>query len=57
MIRVPGMRAGLNERSQSAYAMPAPKPVESAIGHVRPEGKGELLCGVSDGQRESRTSE
>jgi hypothetical protein len=48
------MRAGLKERSQSAYAIPAPnpilslsksvfqsvktrfKPVDSAIGHVRP---------------------
>lgn len=36
MILVPGIRAGLNDRSQSAYAIPAPKPVESAIGHVRP---------------------
>ena len=30
------MRAGLNERSQSAYAIPAPNPVESAIGQPRP---------------------
>ena len=36
MIRVPGILAGLNERSQSAYAMPAPKPVPSATGHARP---------------------
>jgi hypothetical protein len=36
-IRVPGILAGLNERSQSAYAAPAPKPVDKAIGHVRPE--------------------
>jgi len=36
MIRVPGILAGLNERSQSAYAAPAPKPVNSAMGHVRP---------------------
>jgi len=35
-MRVPGIRAGLKERSQSAYAAPAPKPVERAIGHVRP---------------------
>jgi len=31
------MRAGLKDRSQSAYAAPAPKPVERAMGHVRPE--------------------
>ena len=36
MIRVPGILAGLKERSQSAYAMPAPKPVPSATGHARP---------------------
>ena len=36
-MRVPGILAGLNERSQSAYAMPAPKPVLSATGHARPE--------------------
>ena len=36
MMRVPGILAGLNERSQSAYAMPAPKPVPSATGHARP---------------------
>ncbi len=36
MIRVPGTLAGLKERSQSAYAAPAPKPVASAMGHVRP---------------------
>lgn len=30
------MRAALKERSQSAYAAPAPKPVERAMGHVRP---------------------
>ena len=36
-MRVPGIRAGLNERSQSAYAMPAPKPVPSATGHARPD--------------------
>jgi hypothetical protein len=36
-MRVPETRAGLNERSQSAYAAPIPKPVERAIGHVRPE--------------------
>ena len=35
-MRVPGTRAGLKERSQSAYAAPAPNPVESATGHVRP---------------------
>ncbi len=35
-MRVPGILAGLNERSQSAYAMPAPKPVPSATGHARP---------------------
>lgn len=34
-MRVPETRAGLNERSQSAYAAPIPKPVERAIGHVR----------------------
>lgn len=34
--RVPGTRAGLKERSQSAYAAPNPKPVDSATGHVRP---------------------
>jgi hypothetical protein len=33
---VPGILAGLKERSQSAYAAPAPKPVDNAIGHVRP---------------------
>ena len=36
MMRVPGILAGLKERSQSAYAAPAPKPVDSATGHVRP---------------------
>jgi len=36
-MRVPGMRAGLKERSQSAYAAPAPNPVPKAMGHVRPE--------------------
>lgn len=36
MMRVPGILAGLNDRSQSAYAAPAPKPVERAIGHARP---------------------
>lgn len=35
--RVPGIRAKLKERSQSAYAPPAPKPVEKAIGHIRPK--------------------
>ena len=35
--RTPAIRAGLNERSQSAYAAPAPKPVERAMGHARPE--------------------
>jgi hypothetical protein len=35
--RTPAIRAGLNDRSQSAYAAPAPKPVERAIGHARPE--------------------
>ena len=35
--RTPAMRAGLNDRSQSAYAAPAPKPVERAMGHARPE--------------------
>jgi hypothetical protein len=34
--RTPAMRAGLNDRSQSAYAAPAPKPVERAMGHARP---------------------
>lgn len=38
MIRVPGILAGLKERSQSAYAAPAPNPVDSAMGHVRPKG-------------------
>lgn len=36
MMRVPGILAGLNERSQSAYAAPIPKPVDRPIGHVRP---------------------
>lgn len=36
MIRTPGILAGLNDRSQSAYAAPAPKPVERAMGHARP---------------------
>lgn len=36
IILVPGIRAGLNDRSQSAYAAPAPNPVVSAIGHARP---------------------
>lgn len=35
MMRVPGILAGLKERSQSAYAAPEPKPVDSATGHVR----------------------
>ena len=34
--RTPAIRAGLNDLSQSAYAAPAPKPVERAIGHPRP---------------------
>jgi len=34
MIRVPGILAGLNDLSQSAYAAPAPNPVDSAMGHV-----------------------
>lgn len=34
--RVPGTRAGLKERSQSAYAAPSPKPVDRATGQVRP---------------------
>ena len=38
MIRVPGTRAGLNRRSQSAYAAPIPNPVDNAMGHVRPDG-------------------
>lgn len=38
MILVPGIRAGLNDRSQSAYAAPIPNPVPSAIGHARPVG-------------------
>jgi len=33
--RTPAIRAGLNDRSQSAYAAPAPKPVERAMGHAR----------------------
>lgn len=37
--RTPAMRAGLKDRSQSAYAAPAPKPVERAMGHARPEKK------------------
>lgn len=36
MILVPCSLAGLNERSQSAYAAPRPKPVDSEMGHVRP---------------------
>ena len=39
MMRVPGILAGLNERSQSAYAAPSPKPVDSPMGHVRPVGE------------------
>ncbi len=39
MTRVPGILAGLNDRSQSAYAMPAPKPEPSAIGHALPTHK------------------
>lgn len=35
---MPGTLAGLKERSQSAYAAPAPKPVASAMGQVRPLG-------------------
>jgi hypothetical protein len=42
-MRVPGILAGLKDRSQSAYAAPAPKPVERAIGHVRPEKKINVL--------------
>jgi len=37
--RTPAMRAGLKDRSQSAYAAPAPKPVERATGHARPENE------------------
>jgi hypothetical protein len=46
------MRAGLNVRSQSAYAAPAPNPVVRATGHARPEkqflyfGIGTESCGV-----------
>jgi len=29
IMRMPGTRAGLNERSQSAYAMPSPTPVDN----------------------------
>ena len=36
MMRMPGTRAGLNERSQSAYAMPRPTPVDNETGHARP---------------------
>ena len=36
IIRTPGILVGLNERSQSAYAAPAPKPVDRAIGQARP---------------------
>ena len=45
IIRVPGILAGLNERSQSAYAAPAPNPVVSAIGHARPVGKKYMMVG------------
>jgi len=34
MIRVPGILAGLKERSQSAYAAPIPNPVDSPTGHA-----------------------
>jgi hypothetical protein len=44
-MRVPETRAGLNERSQSAYAAPIPKPVERAIGHVRPVTCQVRICG------------
>jgi len=44
-MRVPETRAGLNERSQSAYAAPIPKPVERAIGHVRPVACRVRMCG------------
>ena len=33
---MPGILAGLKDRSQSAHAAPAPNPVERAMGHVRP---------------------
>jgi hypothetical protein len=34
--RVPGTRAGLKRRSQSAQEAPAPVPVAKAMGHARP---------------------
>jgi hypothetical protein len=37
ITRTPAMRAGLKDRSQSAYAAPAPKPDERAMGHARPD--------------------
>jgi len=36
MMRMLGTRAGLNERSHSAYAIPSPTPVDNEAGHVRP---------------------
>jgi len=47
--RTPAMRAGLKDRSQSAYAAPAPKPVERATGHARPETR--FLTMNRDGER------
>jgi hypothetical protein len=39
-MRVPGTRAGLKRRSQSAQDEPTPVPAANAIGHVRPEHAG-----------------
>lgn len=39
VILVPGTRAGLKRRSQSAHAEPTPVPVANAMGHVRPEDR------------------
>jgi hypothetical protein len=50
--RVPGTRAGLKSRSQSAQDAPAPAPVANAIGHVRPARTGQdERGGARDGGR------
>lgn len=54
IIRTPGILAGLNERSQSAYAAPAPKPVERAIGHALPICRERMALCVSSLERYGR---
>jgi hypothetical protein len=51
VILVPGTRAGLKRRSQSAHAEPTPVPVANAMGHVRPENRHDDMS-AGKGRRE-----